>query len=384
VAYLRALEGQGLRPVDALPLVRIALAADTDQLLTTAKLRAARRILARIAESCGAAASAGRVRLHAITSQRMMTRRDPWVNLLRTTTACASAAFGGAADITVLPFTWVLGETDAFARRIARNVQIVLQEESSLGRVADPGAGSAAIEKLTDDLAAKGWAIFQDLEAHAGIGRSLASGRLQDQIGATAEARARSIAAGKMELTGTSAFPMLGADGVTARPHPATPAVTSERRVRPLTPRRLAEPFERLRDAADAYEKRSGKPPQVFLASLGTVAEHSARSTWIKNFLAAGGIEAIVSDGYSSSADAGASFAASGAKLACICSSDAVYAELAESTAGVLKQAGASRVYLAGRPKDEAALRAAGVDAFIFAGADMLATLAGLHEQLGV
>lgn len=384
VAYLRALEAAGTGTAAAFGLIRITLAADADQLLTTAKLRAARRIVARIADACGAAEAGATVRIGAVTSERMTTRRDPWVNMLRTATACAAAAFGGADSITVLPFTWALGQPDAFARRIARNVQVVLQEESSLGRVADPAAGSAAIEKLTYDLAAKAWSSFQEYEAQGGMANALTSGLVQDQIAATAAARAKQIATGRIELTGTSAFPLLGSDGVRAEARPAPPALTGQHLVRALTPRRLAEPFERLRDAAEDFEQRTGRRPQVFLASLGTIADHSARTTWIRNFLAAGGIEAAVGDGFTNSADAGAAFAASGASLACICSSDAVYSELAEATAGVLKQAGAAGVYLAGRPKEEAALKAAGVDAFIHAGVDALGMLDRLQRELGV
>jgi methylmalonyl-CoA mutase len=155
--------------------------------------------------------------------------------------------------------------------------------------------------------------------------------------------------------------------------------------VAPLTPRRLAEPFERLRDAADAHLARTGKRPQVFLARLGDLAVHAARSTWTSNFLAAGGIEAVVSAPLHNSADAGAAFAASGASFACLCSSDQVYAEVAEATAAVLKQAGATQVLLAGRPRDqEAALRASGVDGFIFAGCNAVAVLTSLHKSLGL
>src|SRR5262249_39205017 len=146
--------------------------------------------------------------------------------------------------------------------------------------------------------------------------------------------------------------------------------------VTPLTPRRLAEPFEKLRDAADVHVAKTGKRPQVFLVCLGDLAVHAARSTWIGNFLAAGGIEAVASAPLHASADAGAAFAASGASLACLCSSDQVYAELGEATAAVLTQAGAKQVLLAGRPKEqEAALTSAGVDTFLFAGTDALATL---------
>jgi methylmalonyl-CoA mutase len=386
VAYLRSCETAGLRPRLALGKIALALAADADLFLTIAKFRAARRLVARVAEACGAGSAAEAVQLTASTSERMMARRDPWVNMLRTTVACAGAAFGGAEAITVLPFTWALGRPDAFARRIARNTQLVLQAESAAARVADPAHGSWYVERLTDDLAKAAWALFQEIEARGGMAAVLESGFIQDEIGRVAEARAGDIAHGRIELTGVSAFPKLGDEGVRAEPHaPFDPVVKGAALVRPLAPRRLAEPFERLRDAADAHLARTGKPPQVFLACLGDLAVHAARSTWMRNYLAAGGIEGLASAPIHNSADVGAAFAASGARIACVCSSDQVYAELAEAAAGALKQAGAEQVLLAGRAKDqEAALRAAGVDTFIFTGGDAVAALTKLHEALRV
>ena len=202
-----------------------------------------------------------------------------------------------------------------------------------------------------------------------------------------AEARAKSIATGRQELTGASAFPKLGDDGVVVEPWPAPLAADlNGARVTAMPPRRLAAAFEALRDRAEAHEGRTGRPPTVFLASLGPLAVHSTRTTWMRNFLAAGGIEAAGGgDGFTSSTDAGHAFAGSGATIACLCSSDAVYGELAEATAALLKTAGARCVYLAGRPREqEAALKAAGVDDFIFAGIDAVAILSRLHDELGV
>jgi methylmalonyl-CoA mutase len=385
VAYLRACEAAGLRPRAALGKIALGLAADADLFLTIAKLRAARLLAHRVAEACGAESAAGALHLSASTSARMLARRDPWVNLLRTTTACAGAGFGGADAITVLPFTWALGKPDAFARRIARNTHLVLQEESAAGRVMDPAAGSWFIEKLTGDLAAKAWALFQEIEARGGMAAALESGFVQGEIGRVAEARARDIATARAPLTGVSAFAKLGDDGVKVEPHPVPePVVKGGTSVAALPPRRLAEPFERLRDAAEAHAARTGKPPQVFLANLGELAAYSARATWIRNYLAAGGIEAVGEAGFHNSADAGKAFADSGAAIACICGSDEVYAELAEAVAGALKAAGAARVLLAGRPKEQAALEAAGVDDFIFAEGDAIAMLTRLHEALDV
>ena len=385
VAYLRACEAAGLRPRAALGKIALGLAADADLFLTIAKLRAARRLAHRVAEACGAESAAGSLHLTVATSARMMARRDPWVNLLRTTTACAGAGFGGADAITVLPFTWALGKPDAFARRIARNTHLVLQEESAAGRVIDPAAGAWFIEKLSDELAGKAWALFREIEAKGGMAAALESGFVQGEIGSVAEARAKDIAAGRAQLTGVSAFARLGEDGVKVEPHPvAEPVIKGGTSVVTLPPRRLAEPYERLRDAADAHQAKTGKRQQVFLANLGDLAAHSTRSTWTRNYLAAGGIEAIGEEGFHNSTDAGKVFADSGAAIACICGSDQAYAELAEATAGVLKAAGATRVLLAGRPKEQDALEAAGVDDFLFAGGDAIATLTKLHEALHV
>jgi methylmalonyl-CoA mutase len=381
VAYLRAFEAAGVAPASALPHINVHLSADADIFLTTAKLRAARTLIARIADACGAPKAAAHARLTAITAARMMARRDPWTNLLRTTCATAAAAFGGADAIVVLPFGHALGQSDAFARRIARNTQIVAQEESYLGRVIDPAGGSWYVEQLTADLAAKAWSAFQAIEAAGGIVASLTSGHLQDQIAAVVAQRDKQIATGKLELTGVSAFPRLGDEGVTITPYPAAAPITVTLDCAPLPVRRLTAHHEALRDAADTASPK----PVVFIASLGAVADHGARTTWTANFLASGGIAALTGEGYASPEAAAKAFQASGAKLACIAGSDATYALHAVATARALKAAGAVEVCMAGRPGDaEADLRAAGVDRFIASGQDGLATLSALHRALGV
>ena len=387
VAYLRAAEVAGISPADALPDIAVTVAIDADQFLGIAKLRALRTLIWRVADACGAPDAATHVPIAAETSSRMLTRRDPWVNMLRTTIACATAGLGGAEAITVLPYTWALGKPDRFAHRIARNTHHVLMEESALGRVADPAGGSWYVERLTADLAAKAWEIFQSIEARGGLGAALEQGWWQDEIARSAQARAKLLATGRLELTGTSAFPRLGDDGVTVErwPAEALSADLGGAKVRPLEMPRDAAPFEMLRDKADAFEARTGKPPVVFLASMGPLAVHATRTTWMRNFLAVGGIHSLGGEGFTNSADAGHAFANSGAKVACLCSSDEVYAELGEATASLLKTAGAERIYLAGRPKEQdRALKAAGVDDFIFAGMDAIATLQRVQEVLDV
>lgn len=383
VHYLRALVDAGIDVDSALGQLEFTYSASADQFATIAKLRAARRLWARVAEASGASASARGQAQHAVTSAAMMSQRDPWVNLLRTTVACFAAGVGGADAVTVTPFDAALGVSDGFARRLARNIQLLIIEESHLARVIDPAGGSFYVESLTDALARVAWARFQALEADGGFAAALTSGGVADHLARRWEATLAAVARRRLPLTGVSEFPDLGAAAV-ARPAPpprprlAAPAATLD----PLPLRRLAAPFEALRDAADAAP---GGRPTVFLANLGPIAVHTTRSTWARNLFEVGGIAALTNDGFDSPIAAAAAFAASDARLAVICSSDEVYAERAESTARALKDAGADRVYLAGRPGDtEAAYRAAGVDEFVYAGADVLAVLRGVHDALGL
>lgn len=383
VAYLRACEKAGIPASAAWGSIAARVAIDADQFLGIAKIRALRRCLSRMADVVSSDVTA--MHVSAITSRRMLTRRDPWVNMLRGTMACAAAGMGGADAITVLPFTWAIGRPDAFARRIARNTQIILLEESALGRVEDPSRGSWYVETLTDQLAEAAWTIFQETERGGGLARMLSEGKVQAMLAEAQAARRTRVARGQMELTGTSAFPKLGSDGVTVEPWPVetlSPDLNGAR-VAPISCERLSEPFERLRDRADVAAA-SGKPMRVFLATLGPLAVHGPRAQWMRNFLAAGGIEAVGDQPLLTSADAGRAFADSGCTIACLASADSVYAELGDATASLLKSAGATALYVAGRQKDDAmaALQAAGVDQAIFAGGDMIATLTKLQARL--
>ncbi|WP_052850467.1 methylmalonyl-CoA mutase subunit beta [Streptomyces avicenniae] len=377
VAYLRALTGGGL-PVDAaLGQLEFRYAASADQFLTVAKLRAARRLWARVAEVSGAGAAAGAQRQHAVTSRVMMTRRDPWVNMLRTTVAALGAAVGGAESVTVLPYDEALGLPDAFARRIARNTSSVLVSESHLARVVDPAGGSWYVERLTDDLARAAWAWFQELERAGGQAEALRSGLVADRIGAEWERRSRLLATRAEPVTGVSEF----AD------------VTEKPVVRPKAPPgpggglprvRRDEAYEALRARADAHEAATGARPRVFLAALGPAATHTARATFAANVFQAAGLAPVHEPVSVDEESAGAAFAASGAAVACLCGSDALYGERAVAVAAALRAAGARRVLLAGRPGErEPELRAAGVDGFVFAGADVVTFLASVLDAAG-
>ena len=384
LAYLRALEAAGL-PLDAASrMIYFRLSADADQFLTMAKFRAVRRLWARVQDACGLTPQAAHVA--AETAWRMMTRRDPAVNMLRATIAVAAAALGGADSITVLPHTAALGLPDAFARRMARNTQLILREESNLAKVGDPVAGSGALEDLTGKLCAAAWSLFQEIETAGGAWDALERGLIQAKVAAVRDRRREAVAHRKDTLTGATDFPDLDETppAVLAVPPVATPkdaagAVTTE----PLPRIRLAEPFERLRDAPDRMLAETGVRPKVFLANLGRLSDFTARASFAKNFFEAGGIAAVTNEGFASRDAMAAAFKASGAKLVCLCSSDEVYEKEAAAAAKALT--GAAHIYLAGRPRaQEAALKAAGVGTFIFAGCDVLATLEAAHRMLRI
>lgn len=382
VMYWRALEAAGLSLDDARKQISFLLVADADQFLTTAKFRALRKLWARVEEA--AKVPPLPIKLHAETAWRMMTRFEPSVNWLRETIAVFAAGTGGADTITALPHTAALGLPDRFARRMARNLQLILLEESNIHRVSDPNAGSGAIETLTGELCAVAWKLFQEIEALGGAAESLFSGFVQSKVAQVREARAKNIARRKDPLTGTSEFLNL---------HESTPAVLDvPKPVSPLqkpaawalaVPRiRLAEPFEQLRDAA----RHSGIRSTVFLANLGAPADFTPRASFAKNFFEAGGIEALSNEGFTSADALAAAFKKSGASIACLCGSDEIYAREAEASARALKQAGAIAVYLAGRPGEHeaSAWKKAGIGGFIYAGSDVLAALQQIHATLGL
>ncbi|HEX7304424.1 methylmalonyl-CoA mutase family protein [Lentzea sp.] len=390
VSYLRALTDAGLSAPEAFAQLEFRYAATADQFTTIAKLRAARRLWARVAEVSGAGEA---VQLqHAITSSAMMTRRDPWVNMLRTTVACLSAGLGGADAVTVQPFDAAIGLPDEFARRIARNTQNLLLEESHLGEVIDPAAGSWYVEQLTESLASSAWAWFQELERAGGLP---AAGELvRSRIAETWARRSARLADRSDPVTGVSEYPNLGEKPVVRDPAvapdpasgidsdsqapwgdpPPIPSLSSGSDSFGLPRVRYAQAFEELRDLADAQPER----PQVFLATLGPVAAHTARATFAANLFNAGGFATPNAGPTGSPGEVAEKFKASGARIAVLCGSESSYADQAVETVEALRAAGAERVLLAGRKTD------ARVDGQVYAGCPALEILNSTYAHLGV
>lgn len=381
VAQLRRLSpGRGLRGVTARQVFHVNLGTHFFQGI--AKLRALRALWSRVCEASGEPEAAAELHVVAGLGARHLTVRDPHVNMLRNTAACFAGALGGADVLLSQPFDLFVslgasvdGETRAMARRVARNTPLMLALESGLDRVKDPVGGSWTVERLTADLAAAAWARFQQLEAQGGVEAALEDDWLAGEVRDCWAALSRDVDRRKRPLTGVSEFPLL--DEPLSAPCPPFPQDG------PFPLRRLAAGFEALRDRADAHLARTGRRPRVFLANLGPVAAHTARATWITNVLAAGGIEALGNDGFEEVEALAAAFEESGATHACLCGSDAGYAELAADAARALEDAGAEGLLLAGRPgAHEDAWREAGVGRFVYLGLDIRGLLSELLDEL--
>ena len=431
--YLRAMTSAGMSIDAAAGQVLFSHVVGSAFFLAIAKLRAARRLWARVVRAAGGNAEAARMRMHTRPSRRIMTTRDPWINMLRNTACVFAAGIGGADAIGSMPFDVTLGEPSTRGRRLARNTQLILQEESQLHRVCDPAGGSWYLESLTDSLAHSAWGLLQQIESRGGMIACLRDGWVKEQIDKAAEPRLKNLSTRRDAVLGVSEFANV------AEPIPETPAVdmkaarlsarqrVSDRRASavtlsppvsrlsawaadaaaqgatlgqiwsamphteatfissPLTLHTFGEAFERLRNASDAYLEQCGARPRVFVASIGPIAKHLARTNFTKHFFEAGGFDVAASDGYPTVDAAVQALRESDCRIAVIASDDATYERLVPALAPALHAAGARTVVLAGNPGvNDRVYRDAGVDRFIFIKCDVVRTLSELLTEEGV
>jgi methylmalonyl-CoA mutase len=428
VEYLRRLESAGVAPEVGCRHFKFTVPVGRDFFLEIAKLRALRLLWSRLAAACGVTGTDAVSPIHAITSPRTLTVRDPWVNILRGTGQTFAAVAGGADMITVLPFDSAMGRPDADASRLALNTSNILREECHLGHIVDPAAGSYFVENLTEQAAAAGWNRFQLIEASGGMAAALRTGVVSRDLAQALADRRAAVATRREPVTGVSTFPNLNeelparpASDRTARMSPDdeetgvrrafgdpiedfTAAIEAARggltlaemidvlpgrikaeKIAGLQTEREAVPFENLRTLADSYLDRHGKRPRVLLASVGSAAEHRAAAGFAANLLAAGGLAAAYAEGLDEPSAAASALGASGASSAIICASAERAPDWVPRLARELKASGAKRVLVAAAPNERESLwRSEGVDGFVYRGCDAVEVLEELLQVEGV
>lgn len=441
VEYLRALVAAGLEIDQAASQIAFQFSVGRNFFLEIAKLRAARAAWARVVKACEGSEAGQRMQIHARTSARTKTKRDPWVNLLRVTTEALAAGIGGADSVASSAFDEALGSPDEFSRRMASNTQQILIDESHIAQVIDPAGGSWYVEQLTNDLARAAWTQFQVIEGKGGMRAFMSSGELAREIDEVAEKRRQAVALRRDAITGVSEFPNIdespiakstvaveamrlslvsaaskcqsakicsaldeAAQSILGEGEKTQAAIAAAEAgmtlleiatalhagstptsVESLALRRCAEPFERMRDACDAHAANHGLRPSVFLANMGAIPKHKARATFARNFFEAAGLRVIDNDGFADEDSAVKAFRESQATIAAICSSDDLYEALVPTLARALHAAGAQSVILAGRPGNSLeTYEVAGVNRFVYIGCDVLATLESVLDELGV
>ena len=370
VEYLRALTDAGFTIEQALDQISFRFATTDEQFAQIAKFRAARQLWARVAEIVGAPEH-GTCPQHALTAPVMFTQRDPWVNMLRSTVAAFAAGVGGATDVEVLPFDWAIPgglpkTSRSFARRIARNTNLLLLEESHLSHVIDPGGGSYFIEAFTTQLADKAWDVFTTIEAEGGLQQAIAAGTVAKLLDDAHEAQRKDIARRIKKITAINEFPNL-----------AEAPLPADLRVEPSRVRRWAAEFEALRNRSDAYMEVRGTRPTAVLIPLGPLAKHNIRTGFATNLLASGGIEAL-NPGQVTPGTEEFTTAAKSAPIAVICGTDQEYDATGKDAYEALRAAGVDTILLAGSPGHEFE-----PDGYLNMKIDAAATLAELLTKLG-
>jgi methylmalonyl-CoA mutase len=379
IEYVRALAAAGVSASDAFDAIDFRVTVNADQFLGIARLRALRRLWSRVGEVLEVPVEKRGATQLAVTSWRMITRDDPWVNLLRGTIANFAAGVGGAESITTLPFDTAQGLPNPFSRRMARNIQLVAAEESNLGRVEDPAGGSWYVETLTDDVAKAAWVRVQEIEAAGGMAAALAAGTIASQITATLTERRKRLASRKQPVTGVSMFPPEHEEPIenlSVRPSVAVPAG--------LAPLRDSEIFEALRDRVSTHTRLTGSQPSVFLACLGERRDFGPREQFTSNVLLVAGLGHPSSEGGSVD-EVVAGVQAANVNTVILCSSAKVYASQAVEVASALKKSGIAYVWIAGRKTETGSdVVDSVIDGEVYDGMDVAAFLSDTLDRLGV
>lgn len=446
VEYLQEMIDRGLKVDDVAKRIKFTFGIGSFYFMEIAKLRAVRMLWSKILETYGVKDENRKIFIHGKTSEINQTYFDPYVNMLRTTTEAFSAIVGGVDSIHTNPFDESFNESSSFSRRIARNTQIILKEESHLNQVIDPAGGSFFVEKLTDDIAQTAWKLFQSVEEQGGMLKAVQSGFVQNEISKTADAKKKDAAKRKSILVGinmyanpkeemmetkrpdynaiykkrveyiqkyrvtgnnvkhtgilemlqriadTNSYDMID-NAVDAYLEGASLGEISRSirssddagiKVTPFKQFRIAEMFEELRIASENYKKKTGSKPKVFLATMGPFKQFKARADFSRAFFEVGGFEIVYPNGFDKTDEAVKSAIDSKAQAVVICSTDDTYPELVPAIVkGIKEKSKDVAVILAGYPKDQIEEhKKSGVDDFIYLGADAHQILNNLIKKI--
>ncbi|WP_088654375.1 methylmalonyl-CoA mutase small subunit [Geofilum rhodophaeum] len=378
--YLSQLTERGLTVNEAAKSLRFTLSVGSNYFMEIAKLRAGRLLWSSIVSAFKPAGNeAAKMLVHCETSEFNKTVYDPYVNMLRTQTEAMSAAIGACHSLTVQPFDKVFRTPNEFSERIARNQQLLLKEESYLSMIVDPGAGSYYIENLTDSIASEAWKLFLAVEEKGGYLKALQAGFIQGEVKASAQQRAKAVAARKEIFLGTNQYPNASdsmADSVDAAVMRSIAPEAGE--VEPLRLFRGAEAFEDLRMATEKAAKR----PKVFMLTYGNLAMRLARSQFSGNFFGCAGYEIIDNLGFAAVKEGTDAALKAGADIVVLCSSDEEYSTAAPEAYEALK--GKAHLVVAGAPACMEELKAKGIEHFIHVRSNVLETLQGFNKALGI
>ncbi len=375
--YVVRMMDAGLTAEEAAKAIRFSMAVSSNYFMEIAKFRAGRMLWANIMNAY-TGGCARKMFTHAVTSKWNITAYDPYVNMLRGTTEAMSASLAGVHSLEVLPFDAAFESPTEFSSRIARNVQLLLKNESHFDNIVDPAGGSYYIENLTASIAEQAWKLFKEVEEKGGYIAAFRQGFITDTIKAAAEAKDNAVATRKIVLLGTNQYPNFTEVADSKITEQAVTRPQCDGQCKRLVPYRGGMAFEQLRLQVD----RSGKSPRAFMLTCGTLAMARARSQFACNFFACAGIR-VEDNTFFHSVEEGAEAALkSGAEIVVICAADDDYATLAPKAKQIL---GDKAIFVvAGAPASQPELEQQGITRFISVRSNVLETLRGYVKELGI
>ena len=375
--YLVRLSDAGLDVDAAARKLRFSFSVSSNYFMEIAKFRAARMLWANIVKGYGPAKNcACKMQIHAETSRWNQTVYDPYVNMLRGTTEAMSATIAGVHSLEVMPFDASFENPTEFSKRIARNVELLLKNESHFDQVVDPAGGSYYVENLTQSIAAEAWKLFLEIEEKGGYTEAYKAGLIVERIKASAAAKDKNIATRRQTLLGANQYPNF--TEVAGKEITAESVTRKQAEGNVLVPYRGAMAFEEMRLQVD----RSGKEPKAFMLTCGNLGMARARSQFSCNFFACAGIK-VIDNTYFKSIEEGAKAALeSKAQIVVVCASDDDYAEAAPKVKELL--GGKAILVVAGAPACAPELEAQGITNFINVKSNVLETLKFYLKEMGI